>query len=55
MNEIQHQQNHVCFKGKKLEDKAHTTLLNICFRNRVNRILDTYFLFIIKLCFKKLK
>ena len=41
-------------KGK-LEHTAHKMLLNICFGNHVNRILDTYFLFIMKLCFKKLK
>ena len=54
MNEIQNQQIMFALKGK-LEHIAHKMLLNICFGNHVNRILDTYFLFIIKLCFKKLK
>ena len=26
MNEMQHQQNHIWFKGKKLENKAHTSI-----------------------------
>ena len=51
MNEI-HQQNHVCFNGKK--HTAHKMPLNIYFRNCVNRIFNTYLLFIIKSCFKKL-
>ena len=51
MNEMQHQQNHIWFKGKNLKIK-HIMPLSIGFRNHVNWIIDTYLLFKIKL-FKK--
>ena len=50
INEMQHQQNHIWFKGKKLENNAHKChICSICFRNHVNRIIDTSLLFMTKL------
>ena len=48
MNEMQHQQNHIWFKGKNLKIK-HINAISICLSNHVNRIIDTYLLFITKL------
>ena len=46
MNEMQHKK--IIFGlREKLENKAHK--LSICFRNHVNRIIDTYLLLITKL------
>ena len=44
MNEMQHQQNHVWFKGK-----ARKNAIKYMFWNHVYRIIDTYLLFITKL------
>ena len=43
MNEMQHQQNHIWFKGKNLKMK-HINVVKYMFR-----IIDTYLLFITKL------
>ena len=48
MNEMQHQQNHIWFKGKNLKIK-HKMPLSICFSDHLNMIIDTYLLFITKL------
>ena len=52
MNEIQHQQNHVCFKGNTLNKKD--IKYHLIYVNHVNRISDTDLLFIMKLGLKNL-
>ena len=48
MNEMHHQQNHIWFKGKNLKIK-HINANKYMFTNHVNRIIDTYLLFMTKL------
>ena len=45
MNEMKHQQNHIWFKGENLK-KSTLMPLSICLSNHINRIIDTYLLFI---------
>ena len=49
MNEMQHQQNDIWFKGENLKIKYINAIKSICCRNHVNRVIDTYLLFITRL------
>ena len=48
MNEMQHQQNYIWFKGENLKKKS-INAIKYMFWNNVNRIIDTYLLFITNL------
>ena len=51
MNEMQHPQNRIWFKGKNLKIK-HKNDIKYMFKNHVNRIIETYLLYITKFFYK---